>query len=162
GGANTQRVPLKLVAVDTGTNMVTFQSPPPDFDANAVLSAYYPAGNGGTITITSNASTTGPAFTINAGTTTNGVNGTITANGFAGGLISVKELGGGGISVTGTNIAPGIAATPAALNGVLPALATSAGNGGNIALLAPAGPVAVSHNLDVSGSSALVANNGQL
>lgn len=98
---------------------------------NPSLTTYFSSGNGGTISISSNAST---SFTVNTtATPTNGVNGTLTANGFNGGIVSITNLAPSG----GITVASGAISANSTSNTVLATpLINTAGNGGTIALQA--------------------------
>ena len=101
------------------------------------------AGVGGIITITSFSSN---PFVIGAlGGATNGVSTSISADGYSAGTISVANNGTGGIQV-GTNTLSLLANSNASVT-------NAAGNGGQLTLSAPLGPIAVTGNLDASGAS---------
>jgi hypothetical protein len=139
---------LVVTAINAGTNSVTVSPVANTYDgATATLQAYYNGGNGGTIEITANGGST--AFTVNTGSTSNGINGTLSANGYSAGTISVTNLGSGGLAVG----ASGISAATAPVANVPNNLVNFGGNGGNISLRAPAGPVSIAGSLNVSGMS---------
>ena len=112
-----------------------------------------PPGNGGTITIVTNSS---KAFDIGGseGLTQPGTSGSITANGLAGGTISVSNLGTGGITVeSGQLTTTAKAAEPAIFGGSYDAF--DGGKGGNITLNSPGGPVLVKGSLSVNGGAGI-------
>lgn len=107
--------------------------------------------NGGTITLNSNSTT---AFTVGAGATTNGVNGTLTSNagniGSTAGTINITNHGTGGITISDpANILIG---------------SNGAGAGGSLKLEAPAGFITftVGGTLSVNSGTASTPNGGNL
>jgi hypothetical protein len=110
---------------------------------------YSTGGPGGSISITSNSST---SFSIGGSATVNGIVGGLSANGGAGnisggagGTISVANLGAGGVSiVTASSVT---VTAPDAISG------QAAGDGGSISLLAPKGPVSITGDLSAAGGA---------
>lgn len=143
-GANTTIAIVQ--SVDTSLNQVTFNANvPAAWQSNSSVNGYYQSGTGGAIQITSNSTT---VFTVNTGATNNGVNGTLTANGFSGGTIALSNQGSGGINVASSMIS----AQPTDETAVVAGIVTQGGNGGNIFLQASNGPVGVFGTLAVNGS----------
>lgn len=128
-------------------------------------------GNGGTVQITVNTASGNP-FIVDPTATTNGVTGTLSASGNVqavggvtasnntlmlipsgnGGTISITNLGAGGIGIGTAGISVAAANADQNLSGGanLPGH-NRAGQGGNISLIAPLGPVLSLANLSVSG-----------
>ena len=106
-------------------------------------------GLGGSLTITSNSTT---AFNVGAGAT-NGIAGPVSANGWAGGSVSITNNGSGGIIVnsgSGLTVTPNNANADAVGSG---GIQLAGGPGGNISLLAPKGIVAINGGLSVDGGA---------
>lgn len=109
------------------------------------------AGVGGIITITSKDLTANP-FIIGAAPVTSGVTGSIQANGYSGGTVTINSLSTGGIQID---------------SGALTVTATAnlsnlfaGGNGGTLILNAQGGPLQVTGDLNVSGSTGATAGTG--
>ena len=111
-GSERTTLPVTITVSGSGNVLV---------DGNIVANATSSGSSGGSVTLASNSST---AFRIGVGTTLNGVNGTISANGFSGvgGNITVSAMGSGGIDLPSAS-----ALSMNATNGI----------GGNLILFAP-------------------------
>ncbi len=117
-------------------------------------SSQFADGLGGSVSLTSNS--TG-AFTVNGlGVLVNGVGGVINAAGWAGGSITINNLGKGGINVASNGLS--VAANDANLS-VTKNGQDVGGPGGQIVLQAAQGNVLVNGSLSVNGGAQLQSNS---
>ncbi len=114
-------------------------------DGGAATAGQPNGGSGGAVTVSSTSSSAPQLFIGAAGPPGSSELLSLSAQGYSGGSISVTNNGAGGIGVAAGSVLVTANSQPSATS--------AGGNGGNITLQAPNGPLFINGGLDVSGAS---------